>query len=184
MPELRRHVRMMVPPDVYPFALEPLQRRNLLRRDEPAPDVAEFALRPRQADIDFFDDGACFLERQYGLVDNGGHAFVDRKDPIVARVGKPLARDRGTQRAHEIDIVIDDVGIAGIVTGERTHCQSTILDRARDGPLKDEWNVAAESIGPRHERYASEGRLVSVDATPGRRDPYRPATVGPLAQRQ
>ena len=85
----------MVAEKIDALALEAVDRGDLLRRAEAAPDVAQLALRAADADIHFLDMRARFLERRDGLVDHSDDARVDGEDAVVARVGDLLAGDRG-----------------------------------------------------------------------------------------
>ena len=109
---------------------------------------------------------------------------IDREDAVVARIGDLLAGDRGAQRAHEVHLALDRVGVARIVAGEHRHRQGGVLDRAGDRAFEDEGNGAAEGLGPGHQRHAAERGLVAIDAAPGRGDADRAAAVGALAERQ
>ena len=103
---------MVVANEIDPLALEPFQRGDLLRRDQTAPDVGELALRAVDADLHVLHMRSRLLEGRDGLVDHRDHAWVDREDAVVARVGDPFAGHRAAKRGHEVDLAVDAIGIA------------------------------------------------------------------------
>ena len=110
-------------------------------------------------------------------------ARIDREDVEVGAVGDAHALDRAARRREEVDVLVEAVGVARVVAGERVQHERRVLDRARERALVDERVRAREGVGPHDHRHAAERRLVAVDAAPGRRDADRAAAVGALRER-
>ncbi len=174
----------MVAQQVLALLLHVLEEQLAVGHDQPAPEIAQLRLRAADAELDLLDDGAGLLERLDRLRDHALDPRVDREDVEIRAVGDPPALDVAAERRAWLDRLVQAERVARVVAGQHAERDGGILDGPADRPLIEERRRAAEGIGPGHERDASGGRLVAIDAAPRRRDPDRAAAIGALGQRQ
>ncbi len=132
-----------------PFALKISKVCDVERHDQPAPEIAQLALRPLDADLDLLDHGHPPPRRRGPpWRPTAATRRLDREDVEVRAVGDLPAVDRGPGRGREVDLLVQAEGIARVVAGERGERERRVFDRAGDRPLEHERRGAAEGVGP------------------------------------